>query len=395
MKKLILFVSATFIASNTFSENNTLDSIRFDHSTWSELLTKAKKENKIIFLDCYTTWCGPCKWMAKNVFTQDEVADFYNANFINVKIDMEKGEGPEIAKKYGIQAYPTMIFVNADGEQVHRICGSSPADKFIETGKNALDPDKRLAAYAKTFDKGNCDALFASSYFTALDNACQSYTSEVEKYFSTQKESELTSSGNWDIIVNYVNDYSSKQFIYLETNKAAFSKLYTSDSVDNKISQGYASGLTVAIRKKDKEGYELLKTKLRKSGAKDAEKMIIKADLKLYQYQKDWKNYAATAVNYAESYAQNDANELNSISWTFYEHVDDKAMLEKAIGWMNRAVKINDDYALNDTHAAVLYKAGYRTEAKAAAEKAIELAKKSGEDYKETETLLDKINMLK
>lgn len=386
---------AVLFAGNSFSQNNTLDSIRFDHNTWADLLAKAKKENKIIFVDCFTTWCGPCKWMAKNVFTQDAVADFYNANFINAKIDMEKGEGIEIAKKYNIRNYPIMIFVNGDGEQVHRTCGSSPADKFIEAGKTALDPEKQLAAYTKKFNNGTMDAGAASTYFTMLKNGCQSYTSEVEKYLSAQNESDLTSRGNWEIIVKYVNDYSSKQFRFLEINNAAFSKLYTADSVDNKISQVYADGLTMAIKKKDLEGYELLKTKLRKSGAADAEKTIAEAEMRLYKYAQDWNNYAVAAINYVDNYAQNDASELNNVAWTFYEHVEDKAHLEKAVDWAKHAVELNDSYNVNDTYAAVLYKFGNRTEAKAAAEKAIELAKKSGDNYKETETLLEKINMLK
>ena len=107
MKKIssLLIFSFVFFSSTSFSQNR---SIEFNHSAWSEILAQAKKENKMIYVDCYTSWCGPCKWMAKNVFTNDTVADFYNTNFINAKIDMEVGEGIELAKKYDIRAYPIM-----------------------------------------------------------------------------------------------------------------------------------------------------------------------------------------------------------------------------------------------------------------------------------------------
>jgi thiol:disulfide interchange protein len=80
--------------------------IKFEKTKWKQVLEKAKRENKIIYLDCFTSWCGPCKWMKKNVFTNDTAADFYNANFICFEMDMEKGEGFEMAKKYNVMAYP-------------------------------------------------------------------------------------------------------------------------------------------------------------------------------------------------------------------------------------------------------------------------------------------------
>ena len=86
--------------------------IPFNSDNWKGLLAKAKKENKLIFLDAYTEWCRPCIMMAKNVFTQDKVADFYNEHFVNVSMDMEKGEGPLIGKKYKISAYPAFLFIS-------------------------------------------------------------------------------------------------------------------------------------------------------------------------------------------------------------------------------------------------------------------------------------------
>src|ERR1043166_391494 len=121
MKKTLSLVIASFLISSAFAQTKTIE---FDHGTFEEVLARAKKENKMIYIDCYTSWCGPCKWMAKNIFTNDSVADFYNSNFVNAKIDMEKGEGVDIAAKYDVRAYPTMLYLNADGVQLHRTCGS-------------------------------------------------------------------------------------------------------------------------------------------------------------------------------------------------------------------------------------------------------------------------------
>lgn len=116
--------------------------ITFTKGSWKELLAKAKKENKLIFLDAYTTWCRPCIMMAKNVFTLNEVADYYNQHFINVSMDMEKGDGPAIAKKYKIKAYPDFLFVDGDGKLVYRSSGYQEAPEFIATGKAASQNKK-------------------------------------------------------------------------------------------------------------------------------------------------------------------------------------------------------------------------------------------------------------
>lgn len=112
--------------------------IQFFEGTWQEALDQAKAEDKLIFVDAYAVWCGPCKWMDANVFTDPAVGEYFNTHFINYKFDMEKGEGPEFAKKYNVRAYPTFLFINAAGEVVHSIRGSRQPGQLIDEGKNAL-----------------------------------------------------------------------------------------------------------------------------------------------------------------------------------------------------------------------------------------------------------------
>jgi thiol-disulfide isomerase/thioredoxin len=393
MKSLtLLFTIVIFSGSNIATAQHR--EIKFEHGNWSEILAKSKKENKMIYLDCYAVWCGPCKWMAKNVFTNDTVADFYNSNFVNVEIDMEKGEGIELAKKYGIQAYPTMLYLNASGDIIHRTCGSTSVQGFTENGKNALDPGKQLASVTNKFNEGKSSASFAFNYFGMLENGCQDYASEVSKYFLSQKEEDLYSPNNWQIIYHYLSDYSSREFTFLEKNKEAFAKLYN-DSVQVKINDVYEKGLFQAIRKKDDTGYQNLKNKILKSGSAGAEKITLNSDLQFYKSKNDWKNYASTAVSYVDKFSKDNAMALNGMAWNFYENVSDKAMLEEAAKWAKRSTDLENGYANNDTYAAVLYKLGKKEDAKKIAEKAISLAKEKGDDYSETEELLKKIEKLK
>lgn len=112
--------------------------MRFYEGKWSQALEKAKSENKLLFVDAYAVWCGPCRWMANNVFPNDDVAKFFNENFINYKLDMEKGEGPKIAQTYKITAYPTLLFIDGEGNVKHRVMGAQSVEDLISTGKLAI-----------------------------------------------------------------------------------------------------------------------------------------------------------------------------------------------------------------------------------------------------------------
>jgi hypothetical protein len=333
--------------------------------------------------------------MAKNVFTNDTVADFHNTNFVNAKIDMEKPEGREIAEKYGIRAYPTMLYLSSEGTLLHRTCGSSPAQQFLAISKDALSPKAQLAGYSAKFNAGNITPEFASKYFEMLEQGCQSMDKEIDKYFISVKQNDFTNRPNWEIIYTYLENYDSKTFQNFEANKTAFAKLYGIDSVEQKINKAYTMGLYSAIRSKDAAKYESIKAKLRASNTKNAERIILQTDIKQSEYTQDWKKFASLVSEYFQLYPSQNANELNNYAWAFYEHVDDKKMLENAEKWALQATQLEDAYHTNDTYAAVLFKLGKKTEAKKAAEKAIDLAKQKGEDYKETEELLKKINELK
>ena len=123
---------------STFQLLATAQGIEFFKGTWAQALEKAKQENKPVFVDAYTVWCGPCKYMAANVFTVDSVGEYYNKNFINYKFDMEKGEGPDFASKYRVTAYPTLLYLTSDGKVLHRVMGAKQPEGFLNEGRKAI-----------------------------------------------------------------------------------------------------------------------------------------------------------------------------------------------------------------------------------------------------------------
>lgn len=123
-----------------FAADDRPASINFFHGSFSEAVKRAKEEKKHIFFDAYADWCSPCKMMEKDVFTDPAVADFFNANFISIRIDMEKGEGPELAKKFpSIDGYPSLLFFSPDGHLNKTLLGSRSAKKLLEEGRLVVE----------------------------------------------------------------------------------------------------------------------------------------------------------------------------------------------------------------------------------------------------------------
>ena len=115
---------------------NNAEGIQFTEASWKEVLKKAKAEKKVIFLDAYASWCGPCKMLQKNVFTKKDVGDFYNTKFINVKMDMEKGEGPALSQVYPLEAYPTLLYIDGNGKVLKKVLGYHSPEELIAIGKS-------------------------------------------------------------------------------------------------------------------------------------------------------------------------------------------------------------------------------------------------------------------
>lgn len=132
---IIVLVVVAFKAPKVNFDEDVTGGIQFKKESWNDVLKQAKKEKKLIFLDIYATWCGPCKRLKSNTFSNEEVGKLYNQKFINVALDGEKGEGLTLAQKYGVRSYPTLLFLDGNGNIVVRTGGYHNSDEFIELGK--------------------------------------------------------------------------------------------------------------------------------------------------------------------------------------------------------------------------------------------------------------------
>ena len=149
MKKIVCLLAGVFACFQLFSQG-----VDFKSVSLKEALEQAKTQGKMVFVDCYTTWCGPCKMMTEQVFPQKEAGDFFNTHFVNVKFDMEKGEGKELSTRFKIKAYPTFLLLEPDGKERYRIVGGGDLEEFIGRVSRGLQEKNSLPVLEKEFKTG-------------------------------------------------------------------------------------------------------------------------------------------------------------------------------------------------------------------------------------------------
>lgn len=122
--------------------------------SFREGVAQARKENKLLFMDCYTVWCVPCARMAREIFPLKECGDYFNPKFVSIQVDMEKGEGVQLMKKLNVQSFPTFIIFDSEGNELNRLVGGSPdAKSFLKRVDEAVKPENSMKGLQEAFAK--------------------------------------------------------------------------------------------------------------------------------------------------------------------------------------------------------------------------------------------------
>lgn len=382
---LLLFLSSTFSVM--------AQGIQFNTSSWAEIVQEAKKQDKLIFLDAYTVWCGPCKYMTKNVFVDDAVGAYYNEHFINVKMDMERGEGKEIAKKYDVQAYPSLFFINADEEVVHMSLGAQDIDGFIALGKAALNPSSQLMSLQKKFEKGQLAGESILRFASASRAAgSEEYESIADAYLKDQ---------DWKNpdIMKHIYTYAlpsrtSKYMKYIMENPADFAGVIGKKSVASKID--LAASMDARVYKVNTYDLEELTEHMKQYYSGDnVAPHAYKAYLSSLMYSEDEK-HLATFVEKAPEMLKADlplsSSFYNSVAWELYLNTEKESVLKDALKLVDRSLKTEENFYNTDTKAHILYKLGKKIKALVWAKKSVAIAEKGGDDASATLELIKKIN---
>ena len=389
---MLLLISSITLSAQ---ENNT---IRFTNGTFNEALQAAAKSGKLVFVDCYTSWCAPCKWMEKNVFVNDTIHQYFNKQFINFKVDMEKGEGVSLRERYKVTSFPTYLFVDAKGNQVHRTGSRMSVQDFITEAKRASEPGSTLADMEKKFNSGDRSLKLLTDYAIVLQRVNGGQFDKVRsELISKVKEEELNTALGWTIIKTFARDEEDKLGAYLIRHRQQFTAFADEAGIQAKLNQLASATMYGLIRqKRNGEFFDKLTLMLRDTSYA-AQRNAVMLQLEYYLTNKNAEGFLAVARTAQAGAFRNNPADLSFVARRAgYQANGDTAVLKQAYEMARLAAILEpEEYSNQGTLAESCYALGLKEEGLKAARKARLLADlETSKIQKIAQALVDKLEKL-
>jgi thioredoxin-related protein len=390
MKKIIsgLFL---FSAITAFAQ----EAVKFQDLPFKELVAKAKKENKLLFIDAYTSWCGPCKMMEKNTFTQKAVGDYYNTNFINARFDMEKGEGREIASKFGVRSYPTYLFLNGDGELVSQNFGYMEGSLFVSMAQDVNSPNNKKGSLKERFANGEKDPEFLINIMKLNSSSDFDFAKKAsERYFENKKKTEEFTKDDVGLLLFFLKSTEEKNYKTFTERKSEIIKFLPEETYkefDNQIKLGKIVEQSIDQQNKRINDDYFMKTAEPLVGKHDAEVKLNQTKLSYYEQNANFPEYEKAALAYYKNSEAFEPNELLKAAWVFSEHIKTVSSLKKAAEWAEKSVMRGETSENTYILAKLYFLTGNKDTAKTYAEMSRNMATQAQKDSTLADELLKQI----
>jgi len=408
--------------------------IEFQEDSWRNILKKAKTENKYIFIDAFTTWCGPCKMMDRDVYANDKVGALLNENFISVKVQMDSTQKDngyvkswykdvELLKNTAkIEAYPSFIFFSSDGDIVYKSFGYKTVENFISMVHFATDPKRKdfkseLLAYQNGMKDYTKMPALAKTVIDLLGDRKLSFL--IAKDYKDNYLDKLTTTEFMKAVnIRFINENGGPSLVSLN-DQMFYNCYYNPSKIDLILGVGSSkryinsvittSLITPLLYKENKPitkkpNWGSIKIKIAKKYKKvDCEQLILNSKIGFYKRLGDWNLYTLFKSEQIRANPPKPEGlevffSLNAPAWDVFLHCNDKRALKRALQWSDLSITLeergNPSGGLQqyfDTRANLLYKLGRVSEAIAAEEKAIELDQPTKTYVKEFESNIEKM----
>lgn len=388
MYRIVTLIFTVFISGSLLFGQ----SINFEPMSLEDALTESGKTGKPVLFMAYQSTCSHCEKMLNEIFPDTAVSNFYNANYINVKIDLlDQAMAKKYIKQFYITSFPTFVILNSKGETLYQFVGEFKGSEFVKQGKLALDPQNQIPTNRIAFEKNMADSTACYNYLLVLSRGRLATQGVANSYFAANNKQLETNATNWKILSMSVSDMESEVFKFMLSHRNDFAQVMTAKKVDRKFYLTAAYNLQTPASNNDTTNYFKMRNIASTFGMPIIDSLILVNDLNLYEKNKRWADYINAAKSGAEKYLWNDSNTLRRISDNFYEHSDDKSTLMKGANYAVRSAELKPEYFNNLSAAKIYYKTGYDDLAKKYAKQAIVEGKKKGMNVNEAEIMVNEL----
>lgn len=364
-------------------------SINFRPVSFQDALNAGAAENKNILLMTYQSTCSHCEKMLNEVFPDTSIGNFYNAHYVCIKEDLLDQEKAKFyLKKFYITSFPTFIIVNPSGELLYQYVGEFKADEFVKQGRLALDPKNQIPAVRSQFDANRTDSIACYQYLLVLSRGRLSTQQVANQYFNANNKQLEFSFANWRILSMSVSDMESDVFKYIIAHQSDFAAVATQKKVDRKIFLTAAYNLQSPASANDTLVYFRNRNAAAQLHIKYVDSLIFVNDLTVYEKNKQWDKYIATAKAGGEAFAWTDGTLLRRMSEAMYDHGGDAGGSPEAIKFITHSVELIPNYASEIMAAKIYLKTGDKATAQKYATTAKDMGMKSNMNLSEVNLIL-------
>ncbi len=366
--------------------------IEFYHGTWEEALLKAKEEDKIIFVDAYTTWCGPCKRMSSNTFPDPEVGKLFNQYFLSLKIDMEKGMGLEFRNKFPVSAYPTLFFIDYDETLIKKTVGAKTPADLIAFAENVISKFDKSTKYEAAYADGDRSYQLVYDYVAALNKSGKPSVKIANDYLAEQED--LSTEENLRFILEAASQVDCQCFDLFEEHKSQISKLVDKETIEAQVRFACNNTVNRAIEFESPELIELATAAMKRNIPGEADRFKAENEIHYALALHALTDIDALVNQYVKKYMKNDPEGLNLLAIDLDKFAsDDKTCRKLALELSERAATDkNATTAFVTTYANLVYKEKGKEEAvKILDDALLKSEDQESKDYKELKALKNKI----
>jgi len=363
--------------------------INFFHGTWEEALQQAAKEEKLIFVDAYAKWCGPCKRMAKNVFTQQSVGDYYNENFINMKIDMEEGMGLTFRRDYPVRAFPTLMFIDDKGEIVRKEVGAKQVPGFIALGEDVVGSYDRSGEYEEEYVKGNRDYNLVLEYVKALNKSGKPSSKIANDFLRNNKD--LSEDRLTDFLYEAVTSTDSRIFDLYARQLPAVQAKYGDEAAMDKISRAGEASLETAIAFESMDLLEETHKIINHYNPTYGEEFRLKSYLEFARATNDISLMRASILEMTESVVTDSQAKVDLVEELMLYQVLDDEIANTSEEIMSKVVKKSDQPEYRLLYAQILHQNKKDKKALKEAQKAYKLVEEGDACHDELQNFIQSI----
>jgi thiol-disulfide isomerase/thioredoxin len=314
--------------------------IEFFKGSWEEALEEAALQKKIIFVDAYAVWCGPCKRMSRDVFPNEKVGAFYNAHFINLKMDMERGEGLQFRKKYPVTAFPTLFYISSDGEIVYTTKGARGVDQFLQLGQQVLGQYDESPKYAEEYEAGNRDPELIYDYIKALNEAGKSSLKISNDYLYELSSEEMKTDFNLRFILEAAVEADSRIFDLLVEFRSAIESLTSAEQVSERIQTACEATVSKAVEYESRTLLEEASSKMAAHVPEMAKAFAQRAEMQFAVAARNAAGFIQAAKSYSKLPEGKTAEELHATAQMLVKEFEsDEDAVALAIKLAGKAAK--------------------------------------------------------